>query len=114
MTGLLCSAAIKEPVHLESTAEDDDDLPVSRWSTPRELMILAASLLFGIFLAPLLIWAAGHLSLGSYAHGGAFVLVADYLKGLVHGSPIFWAVALGPYVMVLLLRFLASQLRPRS
>jgi hypothetical protein len=54
------------------------------------------------------------LSLGSYAHGGAFRLLADYLKGLSQGSPIFWAVALGPYVMVLLLRFLVSQLRPRS
>jgi len=98
---------------LESTASEDD-LPASRLSAPRELMILAASLLFGVFLAPLLIWAAGHLSLGSYAHGSAFRLLADYLKGLSQGSPIFWAVALGPYVMVLLLRFLVSQLRPRS
>ena len=33
------------------------------------------------------------------------------MSGLAHGSPIFWAVALGPYVMTLLARFLYSQVR---
>ena len=35
-----------------------------------------------------------------YSHGGAGQLLADFMNGLRHGSPVFWAVALGPYVMI--------------
>ena len=98
---------------MESTAPDPD-LTVNRVSVPREFMFLAASLPVGLLLVPLLIWVAGHYTLGSYAHGGAWMLFTDYVKGLATGSPIFWAVALGPYLIVLLLRLLRSQLRPRA
>jgi len=32
------------------------------------------------------------------------VLLGDYLAGLVHGSAVYWLVALGPAVLVLLIR----------
>ncbi len=51
--------------------------------------------------------------LGPYNRGGAGKLLADFMNGLAHGSPIFWAVALGPYVMTLLVRLLYAQLRGR-
>ena len=102
---------------MESTAQDDDDdLPASRLSAPRELMILAASLLFGIFLAPLLIWAAGRMSARRATHTAAPSHSWRITSGVSRATArrFSWAVALGPYVMVLLLRFLALQLRPRS
>jgi len=58
------------------------------------------------FLVPFLIWYAGSRVLGPYLHGqnahaGPFALVAGFLPGLVHGSAVFWAVALGPAVLLL-------------
>ena len=36
---------------------------------------------------------------------------ADFLLGLVHGSAMFWAVALGPAVLLLLVRLFIALLR---
>ena len=35
---------------------------------------------------------------------GPFVLLGDYFAGLVHGSAVYWLVALGPAALVLLIR----------
>jgi hypothetical protein len=80
----------------------------------RELVIAAAALLAGLLPAPLLISLVGHSVLGPYARGGAGRLLADYFAGLAHGDLAFWAVALGPYVMTLLVRLLYVLARRRS
>jgi hypothetical protein len=82
----------------------------------RELLFFAVELLFGLIAMPFLIWFVGNRMLGPYTHGqnphaGPFALAADFLLGLVHGSPVFWVVALGPAVLVLLLRSFVALLR---
>src|SRR4029077_1169646 len=40
-------------------------------------------------------------------------LLQDFFIGLLHGSVVFWAVALGPAVFILLLRLFVRRLRRR-
>jgi hypothetical protein len=85
----------------------------------RVLILYGAALLFGVFIAPLLLWVAGNRVLGPYTHGqnlhaGAAALLEDFLAGLGHGSAIFWGVAVGPAVMLLLLRLLWRLLRSQT
>ena len=70
----------------------------------RELLILAVAFLCGVLVLPALIWAAGQLILGPYHNGGVIALFADFFAGLAAGSPAFWTVALGPYVLTLFAR----------
>jgi hypothetical protein len=82
----------------------------------RELFILALALLWGLVPMPLLIWVAGNRVLGPYTHGenphaGPLALLADFFVGLFHGSVVFWAVALGPAALLLLLRVFVSVVR---
>ena len=86
--------------------------------TQRELLGFALALLVGLVLMPILIWVAGNRVLGPYTHGqdlhaGPFALLQDFFIGLVHGSAVFWAVALGPAVFVLLLRLCVRALWTR-
>jgi hypothetical protein len=110
MAALLCPAAAQEPFHLESTAPDSDltdsDPPVARLRLVRESVILGVALFLGFLVAPFFIWTVGHYILGPYNPGGPGRLLADYMTGLAHGSPIFWAVALGPYLLTLVVRSL--------
>jgi hypothetical protein len=82
----------------------------------RELIIYGVALLCGLLVMPLLIWFAGNRVLGPYTHGqnlhaGPFALLGDFLLGLLHGSAVFWAVALGPAVLLLLLRVMIRLIR---
>ncbi len=82
----------------------------------RELVIFGLALLWGLIVMPFLIWFAGSRVLGPYTHGqnahaGPFALVADFFVGLVHGSAVFWAVALGPAVLLLLIRLFVALVR---
>ena len=82
----------------------------------RELLIYGVAVLFGLLLMPFLIWIGGSRVLGPYSHGqdthaGPFALFGDYVIGLVHGSAIFWAVALGPALLVLVVRLLVQAYR---
>jgi len=84
--------------------------------TQRELIALGAAIAFGVLVMPLLIWLAGNRALGPYTHGdnlrgGPWALFADYVVGLAHGSAIFWLVALGPAVLLLLIRGFLALLR---
>jgi hypothetical protein len=86
--------------------------------TQRELLGLALALLVGLLLMPFLIWVAGNRVLGPYTHGqdlhaSPFALLQDFFIGLLHGSVVFWAVALGPAVFILLLRLFVRGLRAR-
>jgi hypothetical protein len=67
-------------------------------------MILVILLAVGLFVVPLLIWAVGRGVLGPYADGGPFALLVDFLNGLKKGSAVYWLVAVGPYVLVMVLR----------
>jgi hypothetical protein len=82
----------------------------------RELIIYGVALLFGLLVVPPLIWVAGNRVLGPYTHGqnlhaGPFALHEDFFLGLLHGSAVFWVVALGPAALVLLLRLFIALLR---
>jgi hypothetical protein len=69
-----------------------------------ELITLAVSLVVGLVVMPCLIYFAGHLKLGDYAHGGVFAFWRDFIAGLGRGSQAFWFVALAPYLLVWLAR----------
>ncbi len=69
-----------------------------------ELTIFIVLLATGLFVIPLLIWAVGRGTLGPYADGGPFALLVDFFNGLKSGSLVYWAVALGPYALVAVLR----------
>jgi hypothetical protein len=101
---------------LEAPAPEPDlpeDADVATHPVRRELLIGLIGALAGFIVAPLAIYGVGHAFLGSYNRGGAGKLLADFMSGLAHGSPIFWSVALGPYVMTLLVRLLYAQVRGR-
>ena len=99
---------------METTAPEPDDLPVRGPRVIRELVIGGSAILVGLVVAPLLIFMMGRSFLGAYAHGGAATLFADYFTGLGHAAPVYWAVALGPYVMTLLVRLLYFLARHRT
>ena len=75
----------------------------------RELIVYGVALLFGLIGVPLLTWWGGNRVLGPYTHdqntpAGPLALLGDFFSGLLHGSAVFWVVALGPAVLVLLVR----------
>jgi hypothetical protein len=72
----------------------------------REVILLAGGLAFGMLAVPPLLWLAGTRELGPYAGGGVPSIVANFFRGLASGSFGFWIVAVGPYLMLTLLRAL--------
>ncbi|HYM29393.1 MAG TPA: hypothetical protein VET66_14680 [Steroidobacteraceae bacterium] len=85
------------------------DTYVAQPRVRRGLIIYGAALLFGLLVMPFLIWFGGSRVLGPYTHGqnthaGPFALLGDYWVGLAHGSAVFWAVALGPVLLLGLAR----------
>jgi len=85
--------------------------------TRREVTLFGGALALGLLVIPLLIWIVGHRTLGPYTHGddprglGPLSLYGDYFSGLAHGWPGYWAVALGPAVLLLLARLWLALLR---
>jgi hypothetical protein len=82
----------------------------------RELIIFAAEMVCGLVLIPLLIWVGGNRVLGGYTHGtnqhaGPGALLGDFYAGLAHGSSVFWLVALGPAILVTLVRAFVQLMR---
>ena len=96
--------------------QDDEEPP---WRIPRvrrELIVYGVALLIGLVAVPLLIWVGGNRVLGPYTHGqnlhaGPLALLQDYYLGLLHGSAVFWAVALGPAALLLLVRLFIRLVR---
>lgn len=70
----------------------------------RELWFAGGALFVGLIAVPLLIYVVGVLTLGPYASGGLGAFLADFFLGLVRGWPAAWAIVLGPYAGILLLR----------
>lgn len=85
--------------------------------TRREAALFGAALALGLLVIPLLIWIVGHRALGLYTRGedprglGPLALYGDYFSGLARGWPGYWAVALGPAVLLLAARLWLSLLR---
>ncbi len=77
-------------------------------SIRRELIVLAAGLGCGVVLAPLIVWFVGSRALGPYAGGGIGAFLAAFFRGLASGTFGFWMVALGPYLVALIVRALAG------
>ncbi len=77
----------------------------------RETAIATVTLVFGLLAMPFLIWGAGRLTLGDYAHGGPKALLADCLTGLAHGTAAFWVVVIGPYALLMLGRLIVFTAR---
>ncbi|HXN10344.1 MAG TPA: hypothetical protein VN859_03820 [Steroidobacteraceae bacterium] len=70
----------------------------------REALTALACLALGVLAMPCLIFAVGRSALGPYAHGSILSLWHDFLIGLARGSEAFWFIAIGPYLLLLLLR----------
>jgi hypothetical protein len=85
--------------------------------TRRVMVLLGGALALGLLALPLLIWLVGHRTLGPYTHGdnpqglGPLSLYADYFSGLAHGWLGYWAVALGPAVLIIVARLWLTLLR---
>jgi hypothetical protein len=82
----------------------------------RELIVYGVAVGCGLILMPFLIWSVGSRVLGPYTHGdnpqaGPFSLFGDFWVGLLHGSAVFWLVALGPALVILLARLFLALLR---
>jgi hypothetical protein len=89
--------------------------PARTW-LQRELIIYGVGLGCGLILMPFLIWGIGSRVLGPYTHGdnphaSPFALFGDFWVGLAHGSAVFWIVALGPVLAILLTRSFLALLR---
>jgi hypothetical protein len=84
----------------------------------RELTYFGLALVVGLLVIPVLTWLVGSRVLGPYSrgtevHNSAFALLADFFAGLAHGYVVFWVVALGPVVFLVLIRlFVALWRRP--
>jgi len=81
-----------------------------------ELIVLGVLLLLGLIGMPLLTWMAGNRWLGPYTHeqnlhAGPLALLQDFYIGLLHGSAVFWVVALGPAALVVLVRLFIALVR---
>jgi hypothetical protein len=77
----------------------------------REVVTFGLMLLVALTVLPLAIWIAGQIFLGDYLRdpaggrsGGALALLADYVAGVMAGSPGHWLVLLGPYLLLVALR----------
>ena len=85
--------------------------------TRRELALFGGALALGLLLIPLLIWVVGHRTLGPYTQGddprglGPLALYGNYFSGLGHGWLGYWAVALGPALLLLAVRLWLALLR---
>ncbi len=79
---------------------------------PRELLLLLVGLALGLLVAPMAIFFLGGRALGPYAGGGLHGLLTHFYGGLASGTLGFWIVALGPYVILMVLRGLLALLRP--
>jgi hypothetical protein len=78
----------------------------------RESITLALGLVAGIVLLPAAVYVAGRATLGAYTRsptdptpGGPLAFMGDFLAGLAAGSLAHWLLALGPYVLYLIVRF---------
>jgi hypothetical protein len=76
-----------------------------------EAITLGLAFACGLLVMPALIYAAGKLTLDSYANGGLFALYGDFFKGLFEPRLSNWIVVFGPAVFLTLIRVFRLVLR---
>jgi hypothetical protein len=108
----------RSPPLLDLLARARSSFSARSWVV-RELLLLCLSLLIGVILVPLAIWFVGNRVLGPYTHGsnthaGPMALLGDFFVGLANGWVSYWMVALGPTVIILLVRAAWSALSNKS
>jgi hypothetical protein len=74
----------------------------------RELWLAGGAVAFGLLVLPFLIYLAGSITLGPYESGSVWLYLLDFLKGLMRPHLAYWLIALGPYLLILLLRGLLA------
>lgn len=90
---------------MNSTATDEVTPPHPRQRLRFELIFASAWLAFGLFVLPALIYTVGTLLLGPYGENqGLGSFYADFFRDLVEPAGRAWILALGPLVLVSVLR----------
>jgi uncharacterized membrane protein YedE/YeeE len=115
MERLLCRRPFRRYLLVESLARARRSF-TAQPRARRELLYFGLALLFGLLVVPVLTWLIGSRVLGPYSrgtevHSTPLALLRDFFSGLVHGYVIFWIVALGPIVFLLLIRIVLALLR---
>lgn len=88
-------------------ADDDVAAPSSRRRVRFELIFAAVWLAVGVLLLPALIFAVGGSLLGPYGdNGGLGRFYGDFFGDLGEPSVRAWAIALGPLVLISILRLI--------
>jgi hypothetical protein len=95
---------------VNSPALDSPSPPSSR-PLRREVLIILVALACGVAVLPPIIFLVGSKTLGAYAGGDIRGFMENFFKGLAQGGFAFWAVALAPYVLTVLLRLLIQLVR---
>ncbi|MGH8177267.1 MAG: hypothetical protein ACREV5_13485 [Steroidobacter sp.] len=100
------------------SASSDDTPPTASGARERlrfELILASIWLGVGLFLLPAIIYIVGVPVLGAYGENqglGAFYM--DYFRDLAEPSGRTWAIALGPLLIVLLVRAVFLGVRPAA
>ena len=90
---------------MNSTAEDEVTPRHPRQRLRFELIFASLWLAFGLFVLPAIIYMVGTLLLGPYGENqGLGAFYADFFKDLVEPAGRAWILALGPLVVVSILR----------
>ena len=113
VTALLCPATLLDRRCLYNDFMTNTELHAEMPKKSRliqELIWLLGSLFTGLLVLPALIYAAGLLVFGAYRGSGTTsgitAFYGDYANDLVTAHLSSWTVALGPLVLVILLRLI--------
>ena len=96
--------------------DERTDNPPHRNRTRFELIFASIWLAVGLFLLPALIFWVGVVVLGPYGEGqgaGMGTFYGDFFGDLAQGEVRAWVLALGPLVLITLLRAIFWGTRPR-
>ena len=100
---------------MNSTAEDEVTPRDPRQRLRFELIFACLWLAFGLFVLPAIIYTVGTLLLGPYGENqGLGAFYADFFKDLVEPAGRAWILALGPLVVVSILRLIFLRRAPQE
>lgn len=103
--------------HMNAAADTDDLSDEQRRSRRLRFELIFASLwlAFGLFVLPGLIFFVGSAALGPYGEkAGLSTFYIDFYGDLADASGRAWSIALGPLVLIYLLRAVFIGVRPRQ
>ncbi|MET0497893.1 MAG: hypothetical protein ABW106_06445 [Steroidobacteraceae bacterium] len=86
---------------------DDNDSPDSGSRLRLEMIVGSAWLAFGLFVVPAVIYWVGTATLGPYGeNAGLSTFYGAFFADLASGAPRAWLLALGPLLLMSLIRLL--------